>query len=300
MRGFFIGLIGHARSAPRAQFSRCRIPHLFGASGDGRRQKGLERKKCPRVGNFGSEPARSQFAQPAAAVLRAAGMSARGTHMHKPLMICREPIKSRRPFGRIQQSRGASWCGRSGLAWGRLRPQSSSRPRRPALRNIPTAAQAGRAVRRRRRDRRRRPRRVRSGFACGRPDYRHRQPARCRRHHRVGPGSECFRRRLHGDHGRPFRLTGGQRHPLSPAEISPAADLAPIAIFGTTGAVLLTNNTLPVKTAQDLVALAKSRPGELTFASTGVGTPGHLNGELFSRWPASRRCMCPIALSDRQ
>ena len=63
----------------------------------------------------------------------------------------------------------------------------------------------------------------------------------------------------------------------------PLRDLAPIAIFGTTGAVLLTNNTLPVKTAQDLVALAKSRPGELTFASTGVGTPGHLNGELFSR-----------------
>ena len=31
------------------------------------------------------------------------------------------------------------------------------------------------------------------------------------------------------------------------------------------------------------MALAKSKPGELTFASTGVGTPGHLNGELFSR-----------------
>ena len=38
-----------------------------------------------------------------------------------------------------------------------------------------------------------------------------------------------------------------------------------------------------MKTAQELVALAKSKPGELTFASTGAGTPGHLNGELFSR-----------------
>ena len=63
----------------------------------------------------------------------------------------------------------------------------------------------------------------------------------------------------------------------------PLRDLAPIAIFGNTGAVLLVNNSLPVKTAQELVALAKSKPGELTFASTGVGTPGHLNGELFSR-----------------
>ncbi len=63
----------------------------------------------------------------------------------------------------------------------------------------------------------------------------------------------------------------------------PIRDLTPIAIFGNTGAVLLASNELPVKTAQELVALAKSKPGELTFASTGVGTPGHLNGELFSR-----------------
>jgi tripartite-type tricarboxylate transporter receptor subunit TctC len=63
----------------------------------------------------------------------------------------------------------------------------------------------------------------------------------------------------------------------------PLRNLSPIAIFGTTGAVLLTNSTMPVKTAPELVALANSKPGELTFASTGVGTPGHLNGELFSR-----------------
>lgn len=63
----------------------------------------------------------------------------------------------------------------------------------------------------------------------------------------------------------------------------PIRDLTPVAMFGNTGAVLLVNNDLPVKSAQDLVALGKSKPGELTFASTGVGTPGHLNGELFSR-----------------
>ena len=64
---------------------------------------------------------------------------------------------------------------------------------------------------------------------------------------------------------------------------NPLRDLTPIAIFGSTGANLLVNQQLPVKTAQELVALAKSKPGELTFASTGSGTPGHLNGELFSR-----------------
>jgi tripartite-type tricarboxylate transporter receptor subunit TctC len=61
----------------------------------------------------------------------------------------------------------------------------------------------------------------------------------------------------------------------------PRRDLIPIANLGSSGAVLLVANTLPVKTAQELVALAKSKPGELTFASTGIGTPGHLNGELF-------------------
>lgn len=63
----------------------------------------------------------------------------------------------------------------------------------------------------------------------------------------------------------------------------PVKNLTPIAIFGTTGAVLLTHNAMSANSAPELVALAKKRPGELTFASTGVGTPGHLNGELFSR-----------------
>ena len=63
----------------------------------------------------------------------------------------------------------------------------------------------------------------------------------------------------------------------------PVRDLAPIASLGSTGAVLLVANDLPVKTIQEFVAYAKSKPGELTFVSTGNGTPGHLNGELFMR-----------------
>lgn len=63
----------------------------------------------------------------------------------------------------------------------------------------------------------------------------------------------------------------------------PLRDLAPIAILGTTGANLVVPAQSTAKTARDLVAMAKDKPGQLTFASTGVGTPGHLNGELFSR-----------------
>jgi tripartite-type tricarboxylate transporter receptor subunit TctC len=63
----------------------------------------------------------------------------------------------------------------------------------------------------------------------------------------------------------------------------PVRDLAPIALVGTSGAVLSVTNSLPASTLEEFVALAKSRPGQLLFGSAGNGTPGHLNGELFKR-----------------
>ena len=63
----------------------------------------------------------------------------------------------------------------------------------------------------------------------------------------------------------------------------PTARLAPVALFGSTGAVLVVPADFPAKTLADLVALAKQKPGELLYGSTGVGTPGHLNGALFDR-----------------
>jgi tripartite-type tricarboxylate transporter receptor subunit TctC len=63
----------------------------------------------------------------------------------------------------------------------------------------------------------------------------------------------------------------------------PRKDLSPVAIIGTTGAAVTVPASSPVKTLKDLVELAKQKPGELTFVSVGNGTPGHLNGELFSR-----------------
>src|SRR3954454_7210231 len=49
----------------------------------------------------------------------------------------------------------------------------------------------------------------------------------------------------------------------------PVKDLAPIALLGTSGAVLSVSSTLPAKTLQEFVALAKGRPGELMFGSAG-------------------------------
>ncbi len=54
----------------------------------------------------------------------------------------------------------------------------------------------------------------------------------------------------------------------------------PISILVSVPLVLVTAPSLPVKSVHDVVALAKARPGELTFASYGSGSSSHLAGEL--------------------
>jgi len=61
----------------------------------------------------------------------------------------------------------------------------------------------------------------------------------------------------------------------------PAKDFAPIALFGTTPLVLMVANSVPAKNVQELIALAKAKPGTLDFGSAGIGTTPHLAGELF-------------------
>ncbi len=58
-------------------------------------------------------------------------------------------------------------------------------------------------------------------------------------------------------------------------------DFAAVVLIATQPSVLVTHPSLPVKTVKDLVALAKARPGQLNYASSGTGTAGHLAGELF-------------------
>jgi tripartite-type tricarboxylate transporter receptor subunit TctC len=61
----------------------------------------------------------------------------------------------------------------------------------------------------------------------------------------------------------------------------PVKDLAPITQVCFTPNILAVNNDVPAKNVQELVALARARPGQLTFGSAGVGTSQHLAGELF-------------------
>ena len=60
----------------------------------------------------------------------------------------------------------------------------------------------------------------------------------------------------------------------------PTRDLAPIAQFAVTPFVLVVNPSLQVKSIADLVALAKSKPGGLSYASNGPGGAAHLFAEL--------------------
>ena len=62
----------------------------------------------------------------------------------------------------------------------------------------------------------------------------------------------------------------------------PATDFVPLALIARIPFVLVVNNDLPVHTVQELIAYAKAHPGELSYGSTGPGSPFHLNGELFS------------------
>ena len=57
-------------------------------------------------------------------------------------------------------------------------------------------------------------------------------------------------------------------------------DLAPVSLAAVTPLILVVHPSLPVKTVKELIAFAKARPGQLTYASTGTGSLQHLAGEL--------------------
>ncbi len=61
----------------------------------------------------------------------------------------------------------------------------------------------------------------------------------------------------------------------------PAKDFMPLALIATIPFVLVVNNDLPAHSVRELIAYAKAHPGELSYGSTGPGTPFHLIAELF-------------------
>jgi len=61
----------------------------------------------------------------------------------------------------------------------------------------------------------------------------------------------------------------------------PVKDFAPVALVAIQPNILVVNPGVPVSSVKELIALAKARPGELNYASSGSGAAAHLAGELF-------------------
>ncbi len=80
-------------------------------------------------------------------------------------------------------------------------------------------------------------------------------------------------------------LSGSPTHAVNPhlyknLPYDPLRDFAPIALIGTAPNLLVVNPALAVSSTEELVRLARSKPGQLDYTSAGNGTSGHLAGEL--------------------
>ncbi len=76
------------------------------------------------------------------------------------------------------------------------------------------------------------------------------------------------------------------RHSVNPSLLKmpfdSVQDFAPVTMTAAVGNVLVVNPKSPINSVKDLIALAKQKPGELNFASSGIGGAPHLTGEFFA------------------
>jgi len=73
----------------------------------------------------------------------------------------------------------------------------------------------------------------------------------------------------------------------------PVKDFAPITLLAVAPTVLVRHPSLPAATLKDLIALIKSKPGEIRYASGGSGTPPHMAGGVFSSMTGTRLLHVP-------
>jgi tripartite-type tricarboxylate transporter receptor subunit TctC len=84
-----------------------------------------------------------------------------------------------------------------------------------------------------------------------------------------------------------YTLLYGNLGPLSigpliqPSGYDIFKDFAPVSLVSSAPFVVFASTTLPVNNAKELIALAKAKPGQLSYASSGVGSGLHMAGELF-------------------
>ncbi len=77
------------------------------------------------------------------------------------------------------------------------------------------------------------------------------------------------------------------------------ADFAPVSLVGYSPYVLVTNPSVPAKSVAEFIALAKSRPGVLTYSSVGDASLAHLAGELFGKMAGVKLNQVPYKSSTQ-
>jgi tripartite-type tricarboxylate transporter receptor subunit TctC len=90
--------------------------------------------------------------------------------------------------------------------------------------------------------------------------------------------------RAQGD-GYTLLMSGSPTHSVGPhlfkrLSYDPMRDVPPVAMVAVAPNLLVTRSSFPAKSLADLVALAREKPGQLTYSSAGNGTSGHLAAEL--------------------
>ena len=68
----------------------------------------------------------------------------------------------------------------------------------------------------------------------------------------------------------------------------PLRDFSPITLTHRQPNILVVHPSLPVRSVKELIVLAKAKPGELNYASSGVGSSNHISGELFNSMTGTR------------
>lgn len=81
-------------------------------------------------------------------------------------------------------------------------------------------------------------------------------------------------------------ITSSSTHSINPhltrkPLYDPLRDFAPVIVIAAAPNVLVVHPSLPVRAVRELITLAKTRPGQINYASNGSGTLSHLTGELF-------------------
>jgi tripartite-type tricarboxylate transporter receptor subunit TctC len=74
----------------------------------------------------------------------------------------------------------------------------------------------------------------------------------------------------------------------------PVRDFAPVSLFADVPLILVVHPSLPVNSVKDLIALARSKPGEINYAAAGMGSTTHLSMELFKTMAGVKMVTIPF------